>query len=141
MLTAMDGRTADLNHLTSQVIKAAINVHSTLGPGLLESVYQQCMEIELQELGLKTESQVPVAVVYRGRNVAEEGFRMDLLVEGILVIELKSVEEIKPVHQKQLLTYLRLAQKPLGLLINFNVPMLKEGIHRIINSSKATPSA
>ena len=140
MLTAMDGRTTDLNRLTSQVIKAAINVHSTLGPGLLESVYQRCMEIELQEMGLKAESQVPVAVVYRGRSVAEEGFRMDLLVEGIFVVELKSVEEIKPVHQKQLLTYLRLSQKPLGLLINFNVPMLKDGIQRIINSPKADPS-
>ncbi len=131
----MEGTPADLNQLTSQIIKAAITVHTKLGPGLLESVYQRCMEIELLEMGLKVKSEVPLEVVYRGRKITDEGFRLDLLVEGTIVVELKSVEEIKPVHQKQLLTYLRLARKPLGLLINFNVLMLKDGITRIVNSA------
>ena len=118
----------DLNQLTSQIIKAAINVHRELGPGLLESVYQACMEIELKNMRLKVESEVTLPVFYHGQKVIDEGFRLDLLVEDQIIIELKSVEQVQPVHKKQLLTYLRLANKPLGLLINFNQTMLKEGI-------------
>ncbi len=132
--------TRDLNGLSSQIIKAAINVHTTLGPGLLESVYQRCLEIELQEMRLTVEAEIPLPVVYRGHKVADEGFRLDLLVENTVVVELKSVEEIRPVHQKQLLTYLRLARKPLGLLINFNVTLLKDGICRIINTPTKNPA-
>ena len=124
----------DLNQLTSQIIKAAINVHKELGPGLLESVYQACMEIKLKNMRLKVESEVGLPVFYQGCKITEEGFRLDLLVEDQVIIELKSVEQVQPVHKKQLLTYLRLANKPLGLLINFNQTMLKEGITRIINS-------
>ena len=124
----------DLNQLSSQVIKAAINVHKTLGPGLLESVYQSCMVIELREVGIKVESEVPLPIFYRGQKVHEEGFRLDLLVEDTIIVELKSVEKVQDVHKKQLLTYLRLADKPLGLLINFNESLLKEGICRIISS-------
>ena len=124
----------ELNQLSSQIIKAAINVHKELGPGLLESVYQSCMVIELNDMNIKIESQVPLSVFYRGQKVNEEGFRLDLLVDDLIVVELKSVEKVQPVHKKQLLTYLRLAKKPLGLLINFNESMLKEGITRIINS-------
>jgi GxxExxY protein len=123
----------ELNQLSSQIIKAAINVHKELGPGLLESVYQSCMVIELNDMNIKIESQVPLPVFYRGQKVSEEGFRLDLLVDDLIIVELKSVEQVQPVHKKQLLTYLRLAKKPLGLLINFNEPMLKEGITRIIN--------
>jgi len=137
----MPDNSQDLNHLSSQVIKAAINVHSNLGPGLLESVYQRCMVIELQEMGIEVQAEVPVAVNYRGCTIGEDGFRIDLLVENTLIVELKSVEELKPIHGKQLLTYLRLANKPLGLLVNFNVAMLKEGIHRVINSAKTDSSA
>ena len=128
----------DLNQLTSQIIKAAINVHRELGPGLLESVYQACMEIELKNMRLKVESEVTLPVFYHGQKVIDEGFRLDLLVEDQIIIELKSVEQVQPVHKKQLLTYLRLANKLLGLLINFNQTMLKEGITRIINSPSQT---
>ncbi len=124
----------DLNRLSSQIIKAAIAVHKELGPGLLESVYQNCMVMELERLELHVQSEVPVEIFFRGRKVHDEGFRIDLLVEEIIVVELKSVEELRDVHKKQLLTYLRLAKKPLGLLINFNVSLLKDGITRIINT-------
>ena len=123
----------DLNQISSQVIKAAINVHKSLGPGLLESVCQSCMVIELKNMGIKVRSEVPVPIFYRGQRVHEEGFRIDLLVENTIIVELKSVEKVQAVHKKQLLTYLRLAKKPLGLLINFNETLLKDGITRIIN--------
>ncbi len=126
----------DLNTLSSKVIEAAINVHRELGPGLLESVYTACMLIELKSLNLKAKAEVGLPVVYRNQKVAEDGFRIDLLVEDKIIVELKSVEKTQPVHQKQLLTYLRLADKPLGLLINFNEPLLKNGITRIINTRK-----
>jgi GxxExxY protein len=124
----------DLNLLSSQIIKAAINVHKELGPGLLESVYQACLAIELSTLGLKCESEVPLPIFYHGEKVMEEGFRLDLLVGDQVIVELKSVEQVQPIHLKQLLTYLRLSNKPLGLLINFNQILLKDGIHRIANS-------
>lgn len=123
-----------LNYVSSKVIQAAINVHKELGPGLLESVYQVCMVIELKTLGIGIESEVPLPIYYRGQRVHEEGFRMDLLVENKIIVELKSVEKVKNVHKKQLLTYLRLARKPLGLLINFNEALLKDGITRIIDT-------
>jgi GxxExxY protein len=124
------------NELSSKIIGAAITVHRELGPGLLESVYQSCMLVELRGLALSVTSEVPVPIEYRGQKITKEGFVMDLLVEDTVIVELKSVEELHPVHEKQLLTYLRLAKKPLGLLINFNVPTLKDGIRRVINSSK-----
>lgn len=124
----------NLNYLSSQVIKAAINVHKELGPGLLESVYQSCLAIELRHMDLKVRSEVALPVFYQGQKVDEEGFRLDLLVEDTVIVELKSVEKIQDVHKKQLLTYLRLAKKPLGLLINFNETLLKDGITRIINT-------
>lgn len=124
----------DLNHLSSDIIKAAINVHKELGPGLLESVYQVCMVTEIQIIGKKVQSEISFPIYYRNQVVQEEGFRIDLLVEDIIIVELKSVEKIQEVHKKQLLTYLRLAKKPLGLLINFNEVLLKDGITRIINA-------
>ena len=123
----------ELNQLSFQIIKAAIAVHKELGPGLLESVYQSCMIIELRNMGMKVESEVPLLISYRGQKINEAGFRIDLLVENTIVVELKSVEKVQPVHKKQVLTYLRLANKPLGLLINFNEVLLKDGISRIIN--------
>jgi GxxExxY protein len=127
----------ELNQLSSKIIKAAINVHKKLGPGLLESVYQSCMVFELRYMSIKVQSEVPLPIFYRGQRVHEEGFRLDLLVEDKIIVELKSVEKVKDLHKKQLLTYLRLAKKPLGLLINFNEVMLKDGITRIINTTLA----
>jgi GxxExxY protein len=123
----------EINRLTSQVIKAAVVVHKELGPGLLESVYQSCLFLELRGMELKVEAELPVPIIYRGQVIGPEGFRLDLLVNDQVVVELKSVEKVQDLHKKQLLTYLRLADKPLGLLINFNETLLKEGITRIIN--------
>ena len=126
----------ELNQLSSKIIVAAINVHEELGPGLLESVYAACMAMELKEMDLKVESEVPLPVFYHGKKVSDEGFRLDLVIEDKIIVELKSIEKAQPVHKKQLLTYLRLAKKPLGLLINFNEPLLKNGITRIINQKR-----
>ena len=120
--------------MTSKIIAAAINVHKELGPGLLETVYQACMGIELKNNEIKAEAEVELPVFYRGRCIEGVSFRLDFLVEKTIIVELKSVESIKAVHKKQLLTYLRLANKPLGLLINFNVAVLKDGISRIVNN-------
>ena len=124
----------DLNEISSKVIGAAIAVHNELGPGLLESVYNACMAIELQSRGMRVASEVALPIMYRGQKISENGLRIDLLVENTIVVELKSIEEILPVHKKQLFTYLRLANKPVGLLINFNNILLKDGIIRIVNS-------
>ena len=122
-----------LNQLTKKVIGAAIRVHQELGPGLLESVYQECLAVELKSQGLSVQSEVPVEVRYRGQVISDQGFRLDLLVDNCLVVELKSVERVKPVHKKQLLTYLKLTGHRVGLLINFNEELLKDGITRIVN--------
>jgi GxxExxY protein len=127
----------DLNRLSSMIIKAAVNVHKELGPGLMESVYSTCMQIELGSMDIKVRNEVALPVIYRGRKVSEEGFRLDLLVDDKIIVELKSVDRVQDIHKKQLLTYLRLANKPLGLLINFNEPLLKDGITRIINSPRS----
>jgi GxxExxY protein len=129
----------NLNSISAQIIEASIDVHRELGPGLLESVYQGCMLIELQNMGLGVRGEVPVPVFYKGQKIRNEGFRIDLLVEDLVVVELKSVEVVQPVHKKQLLTYLRLANKELGLLINFGEILLRKGIHRVINSEKTAP--
>jgi GxxExxY protein len=123
----------DMNQISSQILKAAINVHKSLGPGLLESVYQSCMIVELRNIGRNVQSEMPLPVFYRGQKVHGEGFRLDLLVDDKLIVEIKAVEKVQDIHKKQLLTYLRLAKKPLGLLINFNETLLKDGITRIVN--------
>jgi len=122
-----------LNQVSSQIIRAAINIHRELGPGMLESVYHACMKVGLEHMGLRYRSELALPVVYQGKKIRDEGFRMDLLVEDQVVVELKSVEEVSNLHKKQLLTYLKLAKKPLGLLINFNAVLLKDGITRIAN--------
>ena len=123
-----------INEISSGIISAAIMVHMELGPGLLESVYRPCLARELAGQGLKVQTEVNWPVIYRGQEITDVGFRMDLLVENCVVVELKSVERVRPVHQKQLLTYLKLANKPLGLLINFNENLLKDGLTRIANN-------
>lgn len=119
--------------LSYAVIGCAMEVYKALGPGLLESVYEKAFAHELRLQGFSVGTQVPVSVEYRGVQVGE-GLLLDLLVENQLVIELKSVENIQPVHYKQLLTYLKLANKKVGLLINFNVDDLMKGVHRIVNN-------
>ena len=123
----------DINHLSSDVIKAAINVHKELGPGLLESVYQACMDIELNDMGIKVRTELFLPIRFKGKEIKGQNLRIDLLVEDTIVVELKSVNQVNDVHKKQLLTYLKLSQKPLGLLINFNEVLLKDGITRIVN--------
>jgi GxxExxY protein len=122
----------DYNKLTQKIIAAAIEVHKELGPGLLESVYEYCLVEELTNMGLNVKNQVKLPIVYKGK-ILKKDFYIDLLIEDKIVIELKAVEVILPVHEVQLVTYLKLADKRLGLLINFNIPLLKEGIRRRVN--------
>ena len=121
-----------LNNITETVIGAAIQVHRTLGPGMLESAYEACLVHELRKRGLAVEQQVPVPIVYEAVKL-ECGYRMDLLVERAVVVEIKSVEALAPVHSAQTLSYLRFSGGKLALLINFNVAVLKDGIKRFIN--------
>ena len=127
------------NEIARQIVDAAYKVHSTLGPGLLESAYQAILVYELQRRGLRIEAETPMLVVYEGIHL-DIGFRADLIVEDKVIVELKSVEQIAPVHKKQLLTYLRLADKRLGLLINFGAPLIKDGITRIVNHLVEEPT-
>ncbi|HZS48690.1 MAG TPA: GxxExxY protein [Blastocatellia bacterium] len=122
----------EINDITGSVVDAAIKVHSALGPGLLESTYEVCLKHELIKRGLKCMSQVAMPVVYDGVEI-ETGYRIDLLVEDTVIVELKSIEKIMSIHEAQLLTYLKLSRKRVGLLINFNVRFLKDGIKRLIN--------
>ena len=120
------------NEVAKQIVDAAYRVHTSLGPGLLESAYEAVLAYELEKRGLRTVRQQAVPIVYQGTRI-EMGFRADLIVEDNVIVEIKSVEAIAPVHKKQLLTHLRLADKRLGLLINFNVALIKDGITRIAN--------
>lgn len=121
----------ELNEISREVIGAAIEVHKALGPGLLESAYEECVSYELKKKGVSLERQVPVPVVYKEVTL-ECGYRIDLLVENQVVVELKCVDALMPVHEAQILTYMRFASKPLGLLINFNVKTLKDGLRRFV---------
>jgi GxxExxY protein len=120
------------NSIATQIVDSAYRIHVALGPGLLESVYQHILATELAERGLQVELQKPIPILYRGL-AFEIGFRADMIVEDLVIVEIKSVEAIHPVHKKQLLTYLRLADKRLGILINFNVNLIKDGISRVVN--------
>ncbi len=121
----------EFEELTGAIIGAAIKVHSALGPGLLESAYEICLEHELKKAGLKVVRQVPVPVVYDGVRL-EAGYRIDLLVNDTVVLELKAVDQVAPIHQAQLISYLRLASKRVGLIINFHSVKLTDGIIRRI---------
>ena len=127
------GRAVKENEISREIVDAAYKIHTRLGAGLLESVYEAVMAYELNKRGLRFERQKPIAVIYEGMHLGE-GFRADFIVENLVIIELKSVEHIAPVHKKQLLTYLRLTNKRLGLLINFNTNLTKNGITRIANN-------
>jgi GxxExxY protein len=120
------------NEIARIVVDAAYKIHTALGPGLLESVYKEVLKYELEKRGLAVEKEVAVPVIYEEVKL-DVGFRADLIVAGLLIVELKSIAELANVHKKQLLTYLRLTNKRLGLLINFNVELIKDGIKRVVN--------
>ncbi len=128
----MNTHRTEANRLSNVIIGAAIRVHRELGPGLLESAYETCLAYELSDQGIQVERQVPRPVVYRGITL-DCGYCLDLLVEDLVIIELKAVDALQPIHTAQLLTYLKLQNLWLGLLINFNVPILKQGIKRLVN--------
>ncbi len=119
----------EINQITKKIIGCAIEVHKNLGPGLLESAYEECLVFELRSAGLIAERQIGVPVVYKDIKL-DCGYRIDILVENTVVIELKTVDEFAPVHEAQILTYMKFASKKIGLLINFNVTLLKNGIRR-----------
>ena len=120
------------NELAKQVIDLCIKIHKTLGPGLLETAYEECLAYELSKIGIKAERQVSIPLIYDGVKLGD-GFRADIIVENKLILELKSVGEIKPVNYSQLLTYLKLTNMKLGLLINFGQHRMIDGIHRVAN--------
>ena len=122
----------NLNQLSSKIIGAAIEVHKNLGPGLLESAYEECLCHELSIQGLLFEKQKPLSIDYKGKKL-DCGYRLDIAVEKAVIIELKSCEKIEPIHKAQLLTYLKLSGLNLGLILNFNVPLMRDGIVRIVN--------
>ncbi len=120
-----------MKDLTEKIIGAAIEVHRNLGPGLLESAYERCLIYELEKLGLKVESQKPLPLIYKEITV-EQGYRLDLLVEDKVVVELKTVERLTNIHEAQILTYLKISGYKVGLLINFNIDILKRGLRRFV---------
>jgi iron complex transport system substrate-binding protein len=130
-----------IDEVTGEIVDAALDIHRRLGPGLMESVYEAVLAHELRRRGLAVRRQVAVRFEYEGMTF-DEGFRVDLLVADSVVVELKSVEHASPVHAKQVLTYLRLLDQPVGLLINFGAPTLRDGLKRIVNNyTPATPTS
>ena len=125
----------DINKLSSKIIGAAIEVHKVLGPGLLESAYEKCLCHELHLRELTFDKQKPLPIVYKDKKL-DCGYQMDLVVEDVIILELKSCEKIAPIHKAQLLTYLKLSGLKLGLLLNFNVPVMRDGIARMVNNLK-----
>lgn len=130
-MTQYDAIPAETERVAKMVVDAALQVHRTLGPGLLESVYETCLADELRERGLKVETQIIVPITYKTINL-DPGLRIDILVENCVIVELKAVEAMIPLYDAQLLTYLKLTHKRLGMLINFNVQLIKSGIKRIV---------
>ena len=128
------------NEMTEEIIGSAIEVHRALGPGLLESIYEECLVVELGLRRMRVERQKTIPIAYKGRRIAAD-LKIDLLVENQVVVELKAVEKLLPVHDAQLLTYLRLTRLTVGLLVNFNVPLLKEGVRRLVNNFRLRASA
>ena len=129
----MEKTTGEMNAISGQIVTAAMRVHSALGPGLLESAYQACLVHELRRRGLHVATQVELPVFYEGMRV-EVGYRLDILVQDAVVVELKALTKVIPVHESQILSYLKLGNYRIGLLINFHVPHLKDGIKRFVNN-------
>jgi GxxExxY protein len=128
-----DAEAQRINKITEEIIGAAIEIHRVLGPGLLESAYEECLCYELSKRRLSFTRQIELPVVYKEIKL-DCGYRIDLLVESLVVLELKAVEKLMPIHEAQLLTYLKLLKSPIGLLINFNVPAVRHGVKRIVNN-------
>ena len=131
--TAKDATERDIEDVAAAIVDLAIKVHRTLGPGLLESVYQACLEYELERAGLKVRCEVPLPIRY-GEVRIEAGYRLDMLVDDMVVIENKTVDRLLPIHAAQLLTYLKLSDRRLGFLLNWNVKLMKNGIKRFVNN-------
>lgn len=129
---AIAARRDEVDRLTERIIGAAISVHRELGPGLLESVYEACLAYELERAGLKVERQKPLPVRYRDVTL-DCGYRADLLVDESVIVEIKAAEKVEPVHKAQVLSYLKMSGCRMGLRINFNVKMVKDGVHRVVN--------
>lgn len=127
-----------LNKITETILGVAINIHRALGPGLLESTYEACMVYDLSQTGLRVEQQKSLPVVYRGVKL-ECGYRLDLMIETEVIVEIKSIEKLLPIHKAQLMSYLKLSGCKVGLLINFNVEVLKDGIQRVVNNFPGSP--
>lgn len=134
MATPARSRALHVNEIAAAIVNSAMKVDSTLGPGLLESAYQACLAHELRSRGFEVVTEVPQPVVYQGHKL-EVGYRIDLIVEYRVVVEVKSVEALHPIHQAQLLSYMRLSGIPIGLLINFNVLHLRDGIKRMVDGN------
>lgn len=122
--------------LTDRIIRLGMKVHTKLGPGLIESIYRECLYWELQNEGLSVRQEVPLSVIYEGMRF-DKGYRADIIVEDTVLLELKAVERLQPVHKAQTLTYLYLSRCTIGLLMNFNCVLLKHGLHRFINSNQS----
>jgi GxxExxY protein len=123
----------ELNQISGKILESSIKVHRALGPGMLESAYEACLFYELHKSGLKVEKQITLPIIYDSVKI-DAGYRIDLFVEDEIIIELKAVEKLHPVHKAQLLSYLKLSNKRLGLLINFNVKLLMSGVERVVNN-------
>ncbi len=123
----------EIENIASRIVAAAMKVHTALGPGLLESAYQKCLQYELQKEGLSVECEIALPVVYDKLKI-DAGYRIDMMVEGVVIIENKTVEKLLPIHEAQLLTYLKMRNCKLGFLLNWNVPRMKDGIKRMVNN-------
>jgi len=129
----------DIEAIAADIVDSAIKVHKALGPGLLESAYQQCHSFELRQRGRKVKNEITLPIVYNDQKI-DAGYRIDTLVDGLVIVENKTVESLLPIHQAQLLTYLKLSGCKIGFLLNWNVKMMKDGIHRLVyNLSGPTP--
>ena len=126
----------DINKLSGEIIGAAIEVHKNLGPGLLESTYEECLCFELSLQDIEFKRQVNLPAIYKGNKI-DCGYRIDIVVEKSIVLELKAIDAILPIHKAQLLTYLKLSNLQLGFLLNFNIPLMRDGIHRMVNDFKS----
>jgi GxxExxY protein len=133
LLAVKKGVPMDIEEVARQIVDAAIKVHRALGPGLLESAYQACLAYELRKRGLLVQCEVLLPVIYDGQKI-DAGYRIDMLVENCVIVENKAVAKLLPVHQAQLLTYLKLSDCRLGFLLNWNVPLMKQGIKRMVNN-------
>ena len=132
-MTLIEATMTDINKITSLIINRSIKIHRDLGPGLLETVYEHILTSLLQQSGCHIQTQIPISFFYEGTTYTNS-LRIDMIVDNLVLVELKSIEQLKPVHHKQVITYLKLMKMPVGLLINFGAYTLRDGLHRIVNN-------